>query len=203
MTTTQIIANGCGVLSTLCFIASFQVKSNKGLYIIQSLANIFYGLQFYLLGAMSGLFNMSIQIVRNLLICKKDEWKWLGWKGMAPLLCVPSLIYMVATWSGPLDLFPVIAMTAGTLCYWTASAKIIRLSELVAVAPAWITYDFFNGAYGGVLNEVVILISVIVSIARFGWNGLDALDDISKTSGETADTETNTNTSTNTQESHS
>ena len=31
----HLIANGFGVLSTLCFIASFQVKSNKGLYVIQ------------------------------------------------------------------------------------------------------------------------------------------------------------------------
>ena len=63
----HIIANGFGVLSTLCFIASFQVKSNKGLYIIQSVANVFYGTQFYLLGATGGLFNMGMQIVRNLI----------------------------------------------------------------------------------------------------------------------------------------
>ena len=113
----HFIANGFGVLSTLCFIASFQVKSNKGLYLIQSLANVFYGIQFYLLGAYGGLFNMGMQIVRNLLLCKVDDWKWLRWKGMAPLLCAPSLIYMIATWSGPLDILPFIAMTIGTFGY--------------------------------------------------------------------------------------
>ena len=37
----KIIANGFGVLSTLCFITSFQIKSNKALFIIQSIANVF------------------------------------------------------------------------------------------------------------------------------------------------------------------
>lgn len=171
-----IIANGFGVLSTLCFIISFQVKSNRGLYILQSVANVFYGTQFYLLGATGGLFNMGMQIIRNLLLLKIDEWKWLQWKGMAPLLCVPSLIYLIVTWNSWLDLLPFIAMVVGTICYWTNSARILRLSELICVSPAWMLYDFIEGAYGGVLNELVILGSVVVSIIRFGWKGMDELD---------------------------
>ena len=169
----KIIANGFGVLSTLCFIISFQVKSNKGLFIIQSIANVFYGVQFYLLGAVGGLFNMGMQILRNLLLVKKEEWQWLSWKGWAPLLCVPSLIYMIITWTSWLDLLPFIAMAVGTFCYWTNSAKMLRLSELICVSPAWILYDIMEGAYGGLLTELVILSSVVVSIIRFGWKGLD------------------------------
>ena len=169
----HIIANGFGVLSTLCFIASFQGKSNKGLYLIQSVANVFYGIQFYLLGATGGLFNMGMQIVRNLLLCKKEEWKWLQHPAMAPLLCVPSLIYMIVTWNGLLDLLPFIAMTVGTFGYWTDSAKKLRIAELFGVSPAWMTYDLIEGAYGGVLNELVILASIVFSIIRFGWKGLD------------------------------
>ena len=187
----HVIANGFGVLSTLCFIASFQVKSNKGLYLIQSLANVFYGIQFYLLGAVGGLFNMGMQIVRNLLLCKIDDWKWLKWKGMAPLLCAPSLIYMIVTWSSWLDLLPFIAMTVGTFGYWTNSAKKLRLAELFAVSPAWMTYDFMQGAYGGVLNEAVILASIIFSIIRFGWKGLDAIDNHGKTAKTGANKKTN------------
>ena len=169
----HIIANGFGVLSTLCFIASFQVKSNKGLYIIQAVANVFYGIQFYLLGATGGLFNMAMQIVRNLLLCRKEEWKWLQTKVMAPLLCAPSLIYMIITWTDPLDLLPFIAMVVGTFGYWTNSAKKLRLAELACVSPAWMTYDLMEGAFGGVLNELVILASIVFSIIRFGWKGLD------------------------------
>lgn len=169
----KIIANGFGVLSTICFIISFQVKSNRGLFIIQSIANVFYGVQFYMLGATGGLFNMFMQIFRNMLLLKIEDWKWLKWKGCAPIFCVPSLIYMFFTWSGPLDILPFIAFAVGTFCFWTNSAKMLRLSELVCVSPAWLLYDFIAGAYGGILTELVILGSVVVSIIRFGWKGLD------------------------------
>lgn len=168
-----IIANGFGVLSTICFIISFQVKSNKALYIIQSLANVFYGTQFWLLGARGGLFNMGVQIIRNMLLLKYNEWNWLKSKWCAPLFCIPSFIYMIITWNSWLDILPFIAFTVGTFAFWTNSAKLIRISELVCVAPAWMLYDLISKAYGGVLTELVILSSVVVSIIRFGWKGLD------------------------------
>ena len=172
----KLIANGFGVLSTICFILSFQIKSNKALYIIQSIANIFYGTQFYLLGATGGLFNMGMQIVRNLLLLKIESWTWLKWKVWPAIFCIPSLIYMFITWTSWLDILPFIAFSVGTFAFWTNSAKMLRLSELVCVSPAWLLYDLIEGAYGGVLNELVILASVVVSIARFGWKGLDDPD---------------------------
>lgn len=86
----KIIANGFGVLSTLCFIISFQIKSNKALFVMQSIANVFYGTQFYLLGARGGLFNMGMQILRNMLLIRIEQWTWLKWKGWAPLFAYPA-----------------------------------------------------------------------------------------------------------------
>ncbi len=169
----RIIANGFGVLSTLCFIFSFQIKSNKALYITQAIGNVFYGLQFWLLGATGGLFNMGMQTLRNLLMLKYNDWKWMHWKGCAPLFCVPSFVYMILTWTGPLQILPFIAFSVACLAYWTNSAKLIRLSEIACVSPAWLIYDLIEGAYGGILTELVILGAVIVSIVRFGWKGLD------------------------------
>ncbi|MBQ6402001.1 MAG: YgjV family protein [Firmicutes bacterium] len=170
---TIIIANAFGVLSTLCFIISFQVKSNRGLFVIQSIANVFYGVQFYLLGATGGLFNMGLQILRNMLLCKYNDWPWVRNWFVAILFCVPSLINMILTWESWLDLLPFIAMVVGTLTYWTNSAKNLRLGELFCVSPCWLLYDLMTKAYGGLLTELVILGSVIASIIRFGWKGLD------------------------------
>ena len=68
---------------------------------------------------------------------------------------------------------PFLAMVVGTFGYWTNNARKLRIAELACVIPAWMSYDFISRAYGGVLNELVILISIIVSIVRFGWKGLD------------------------------
>ena len=119
---------------------------------------------------------MFMQIFRNMLLIKIEKWTWLKWKGWPAIFCIPSLIYMIFTWNGLLDLLPFIAYSAGTFMFWTNSAKMLRLSELVCVSPAWMVYDIITGAYGGVLNELVILGSVVVSIVRFGWKGLDDPD---------------------------
>lgn len=71
-------------------------------------------------------------------------------------------------WNDPLDFLPLIAMIAGTFACWSDNAKIIRVAELACICPAWMAYDFISGAYGGVLNELVILGLIIASIIRFG-----------------------------------
>jgi hypothetical protein len=119
---------------------------------------------------------MGMQILRNILLCKYNDWKWLQFKAVAWIFCIPSLIYMIMTWTGPLDILPFIAFAVGTITFWTNSAKWLRLGELICVSPAWLLYDLISGAYGGVLTELVILGSVVVSIIRFGWKGLDDPD---------------------------
>ena len=172
----EIVANGFGVLSTLCFIASFQIKSNKALYGFQAAGTFFYGMQFLLLGATGGVVNMLMQVARNLLLLKKNSWSWLSSVWFPILVCVPSFIVMVLTWNSPLDLLPFIAYAGVTFAYWTNNAKTIRVSELGCACPSWLVYDFATGAYGGILTEFVIAGSVIASIIRFGWKGLDDPD---------------------------
>ena len=65
----KIIANLFGVLSTLSFIVSFQIKSNKALFLVQSLADVFYCIQFYLLGATGGLFYKQCQAHQTVGTC--------------------------------------------------------------------------------------------------------------------------------------
>lgn len=36
-----------------------------------------------------------------------------------------------------------------------------------------LAYDALVGSWGGVLNESVIMISIVISILRFGWNSMD------------------------------
>jgi len=177
MTTVQIIANVFGVLTALTFVISFQIRSNKKLFIVQALANTFYGVQFLLLGAWGGLFNTGIRIVRNLLLSRSDRWEWIRWKGWAPLFCVPSLIFMIVGWTGPVDILPFLATMASNLSYWSNDARKIRLAELGCICPSWIVYDLIEGAYGGILNEVLLMSSVIVSFVRFGWKGLEGSGD--------------------------
>lgn len=69
-------------------------------------------------------------------------------------------------------MLPFIAMVAGTVAYWTNSAKNIRLANLVLCCPSWILYDIIIGSLGGILNESITMASILISIYRFGWKNL-------------------------------
>lgn len=41
------------------------------------------------------------------------------------------------------------------------------------IRRALLAYDALVGSWGGVLNESVIMISIVISILCFGWNSMD------------------------------
>ena len=95
------------------------------------------------------------------------------WKGWIAVFSALTLTIALLTWNGWISFLPVIGTIAGTIGYWTNNAKKIRLANLVANSPCMLAYDALVGSWGGVLNESVIMISIVISILRFGWNSMD------------------------------
>ena len=67
---------------------------------------------------------------------------------------------------------PFVALVGSTIGYWTNNAQKIRLSNLVCASPAWVIYDIFVGSIGGVLSESIAIISILVSVYRYGWKNM-------------------------------
>ena len=83
-----------------------------------------------------------------------------------------SFVIMIVTWKDWTSVLPFIAMVTGTAAYWTNSARNIRLANLAFCCPSWILYDIIIGSLGGILNESITMVSILVSIYRFGWKNL-------------------------------
>ena len=49
----------------------------------------------------------------------------------------------------------------------------IRIANLAVNSPCMLLYDVLVKSWGGALNEAVTLVSIIISIIRFGWKALD------------------------------
>lgn len=173
---TLILANLIGAIVIILFVISFQAKSNKSLNLIQLGANAAYFVQFMMLEAYSGALNMPIYMARNLLYSQADRWEWLKWRGWPVVFSIPGVFTLWYTWDGPISLLPFIALVGANIGYCLDNPRTIRIFELFMVIPAWITYDLLVGAYTGVLNELIILTSILVSIYRFGWKNLDSKD---------------------------
>ena len=72
------------------------------------------------------------------------------------------------------SVLPVAANIAATIGGYTYSAKTIRMVGLCVNSPLWVIYDVAVGSWAGILDEAASSVSVLVSIARYGWKNLDA-----------------------------
>lgn len=74
-------------------------------------------------------------------------------------VCIGSALFSV-------NLFLLGAVTgAMTLAFAGNDAKIIRLSGFIS-SPCWLVYNIFNNAIGGMICEIITLISIISALIR-------------------------------------
>ena len=168
----MIIIQLIGFGGLAMYVSSFQLKSNRALFVFQSIGSVLFGVQFLLLGQLSGCLSLFMIIVRNLMLAKYKEWAWVRWKGWIGIYTAAFIAIMVFTWNGPISILPFLAVEVGTIMYWTNNARNIRLANLVCASPCWLIFDILVGSIGGILNETILIVSILVSIYRYGWKNL-------------------------------
>ena len=163
------VEQGLGIIGVICFLLSYQVKSNRMLYIMQAAGCVAFAAQFLLLDAASGCISQIYIILPNMMFSMYNHWAWVRWKGWAAVYVLLACLVTAFTWDGPVSLLPLVTMSAGTIAMWTNNAGIIRLVGMSVQSPAWILYDVLVGAYSAIINEVIVIASVVISIYRYGW----------------------------------
>ena len=142
-----------------------------GLFAMQMSANAVYIVHFFMLGAYSGCVNLLISFLRNLMLFRSDL-KWTQAKGWMWFYIGLNILMAGLTWKDLFSIFPCVAMITMTIVMWTRDGKKIRLASLLVNSPAWLTYDIYTMSYSGILCELFSMISVLVSIKRFGLKAL-------------------------------
>lgn len=168
----SIIVQGIGLLAVVCFIFSFQIKSNKALFICQMTGSALFCLQYLLLGALTGCVNYLAAIIRNLMLSNIEKYPMLRWKGWTYIFSAIAVIIMIFTWQGPASILPTLAFVVGTFAMWTDNAQKIRFFNLICISPSYLAYGIYAGSIGAIINELFILTSIIISIFRYGWKAM-------------------------------
>lgn len=168
----EIIVQLIGFGGLACYLLSYQLKTNRGLYITQCAGNLLFMLQFLLLGGYTACINLGLGVIRNLLMTQYGKKKWVRWKGWVAIFIAAYIATLVFTWDGWPSILPFIGLTSCTIAFWTDNALNIRKANLFAASPAWIVYDVIYNSWAGVLNEAITIISVLISVWRFGWKNL-------------------------------
>ena len=124
------------------------------------------------MGAYTGAISLIVNIIRNVLLLKASAWKWA--RSRAALFGILLLLSCMTavTWAGWISLLPFASVAVTTVGYWTHNAQKIRLSQLFG-SPCTLTYDLLIRSWGGALSETIAILSILISICRFGWKDLD------------------------------
>ena len=164
---------GIGFAALALFIMSYQIKSNKWLFLLQLLGSALFCIQFFMLDAISGCFSLAVNILRNALMMKYKEWKWVRNRWCPVVIAGLFTVVLVFTWNGPISLLAFVASVVSTFAYWSDVPRNIRLANLICASPCWLIYDVIVFSLGGIVSEAVTMISIMVSFIRFGWKGLE------------------------------
>lgn len=166
------IVQGIGFVAVAFFILSYQMKSNRLLFLFQLIGCSFFVIQFGILGAYTGALSLLINILRNVLLLKANVWTWVRSKKTMLGIIALLVAFTIWTWNGWISLLPLASVGVTTVGYWTDNAQKIRLSQLMG-SPCTLLYDVLIHSWGGVLSESITLVSIILSIIRFGWKTLN------------------------------
>lgn len=167
----EYIIQGIGFLGVALFIISYQIRSNRALFLCQLMGCIVFCVQFFLMGAYTGAISLIVNIARNLLLLKSDDWKWAKSRAALAVIILLLLVMTVYTWAGIISLLPFASVAVTSIGYWTQNAQKIRLSQLFG-SPCTLLYDALVHTWGGVICEAITILSIIISIIRFGWTSL-------------------------------
>ena len=167
-----VFIQGIGFVAVLFFIFSYQLRSNRMLFLCQLLGCSIFCLQFCLMGAYTGAVSLLVNILRNLLLLKIDQWDWVKSKVTMSGILLLLAVMTILTWDGWISLLPLASVGVTTVGYWTNNAQKLRLSQFFG-SPCTLLYDILIHSWGGVISESITLDSIIISVIRFGWSDLE------------------------------
>lgn len=153
-----------GVMGIIFSILSFQCKKHKPLMLLRTANELFFALQYILLGANTGAAMNIIGCSRNLIFAKMVE-KGKSTVKMRVAFSVIFLMFSIFTWSGFKSILVGIAKVISTFAYGSASTGIVRVLIFIT-SISWFVYNVIVGSYAGCVCEFLTMCSIVVGIIR-------------------------------------
>ena len=160
-----IIGQIMGWMAALFTFLSYQCKSHKKLIIVQCLSSFSICISYLFLGAWSGMILNVVCLIRNFIIYRKDLkiFSYSFWPyALAALMGVTGAL----SWQGPMSLLILVALVVNTLFLYFPNVQNLRKS-IVVTSTMVLIYNAYFAVWGGVVNEMIAIISALIGIIRF------------------------------------
>ena len=172
--TTEIVAQVIGIGGMAAHIWSYQQKSKTGVIVLQFMGASLFTLNFLLLGAITGAMLNVINIFLSIVFLLKDKvkadhiaWAILFFAAYTAAYVMTFTVFEVEPIAANFvrEAFPLLGTYLTVISYRQTNAAAIRKLGLIR-SPAWLIYDALVFSIGGVICEVISLVSIVTGIIR-------------------------------------
>ena len=175
-----IVAQILGILGMICFISSFQFKSGLTIILAQLIGSAFYCVQYTLFSIIAGTLYMGvlmnvIGVFRGIVYYKRELFKadsiwWIAGFFTSYIVCYVLLFTVFGLAPNAhnliIEFMPILGMVIAQISFRQKSASKIRAFGGATTIP-WGLYHGFHLSIGGLIGEIINLVSVIVGIIRY------------------------------------
>ena len=155
---------GVGLLGALFNLIGFQLNDHKKIMICTTLNALCFTLQYFLLGAYTGMAINGIAIVRNLvfayLVAKK--------KKTLPATFIFSACMIVSgvlTWDSAISLLPMLGKTTETVSFSMNRPKLVRFIAFPSLL-CWLVYNSITGSIGGAISDLMAITAIVIGLVK-------------------------------------
>ena len=161
----NIYAQLIGIIALILMVISYQQKNRKKFLIYQVFANLFYGLQYFILNAFSALCSNIVTIIKTIIFYKKEKED--KRTSVYTLILIELIFISIGffTYEGVYSVIPIVIACLYTYGTWQRNLK-LTYSIGIIVAVLWILYNSIVGAYVGVIGAVFELFSSSIGLIR-------------------------------------
>lgn len=161
----NILIQVVGIAAMFFSVFSFQMNKHKQIMMMQIAATALFGVQYFLLGAYTGMAMDIVGVIRGIVFYNRDK----RWASSNIWIVVFMVIFAVSglfTWQGKESLLMILAMMLNTVSFSCTKPKLVR-STILLSSPMILIYNILTGSIGGIINEICVEISSVAGLLRF------------------------------------
>ena len=168
-------AQALGFVGMACNVGSYQLKKKKFLLLCQVLGGSIFAVHFLMLGGWAGFMMNTVGVFRGLVFSREDLSKraariWTAVFFLSFVLCYGLIVTVIqpqlSTADRIMELLPTLAMCLMTVTFGLLPASKIRAVSLIG-STLWLSYNIRCVAIGGIVCEVLSIVSSVVGIFRY------------------------------------
>lgn len=166
----EIAAQILGVLAVAAMLLSFQQQRRRGILLLGGASRVLCVLQYVLLGAYSGAVLDVVGAVTTAIAEKKE--KPFVKRHLVVIIATINAVILAAGVTtavcnhSVIDVFAILGVLFEVNALWLTREQQIRWVSLVG-SPCWLIYNFLSHAYGVTIGNVLVIVSIIISLIRY------------------------------------